>query len=142
MDGNTGPHPALSSHFWLHGSKKTVRDNSGHTSVNRLCCGLNEVRGWCILNHRWADRAPSVFWQAVGLGERPPINVHSRSRKCRSTWCPRAALRTSFSLSLHTVKGSLAHYNATADLTLYRKHLSLSIADVKLDRAVCPAHYS
>ena len=34
-------------------------------------------------------------WQAVGPGEGPPINVHSRSRKCRTTWCPSSALRTS-----------------------------------------------
>ena len=30
--------------------------------------------------------------------EGPPTNVHSRSRKCRTTWCPSAALRTSFTL--------------------------------------------
>ena len=42
--------------------------------------------------------------EEVGLGEGPPINAHSRRRKCRTTWCLSAALRTSPSLHDGTVE--------------------------------------
>ena len=57
--------------------------------------------------------------QAVGLGEGPPINVHSRSRKCRTTWCPSAALRTS--LSFHDGKAKLSSRYSARPLGIRRE---------------------
>ena len=37
--------------------------------------GLNEVRGWCILNHWWIDRTPSALvgsWSRGGAPDQRP----------------------------------------------------------------------
>ena len=103
----------LTQHSTLtSGSKKAVRDNSGHTPVNRLC--WRDKRSEGPVHPKSPVGRPSSFSlgrQAVGLGEGPPINVHSRSLICRITWCPSAAVCTTFFFMMETAK-SPSQYDA------------------------------
>ena len=44
------------------------------------------MRGRCMLNHRWADRAPSALASSRSMGE-APINIQSRSQVCKIKHC-------------------------------------------------------
>ena len=59
MGGNISPHPTLNSPFWLQESFFGITVATPRQTAS--AGGLHEVRGRCILNHRWADRAPSAL---------------------------------------------------------------------------------